>query len=568
MSWNNLPDFAKTLKLFKKDLKEADSPTEETDKPEEANLVSSLIGEHNGLEYHNILLDLDVEHAYYPSTTPGHGHLYINKPMPKEKYERLLELLNEFGIIEDGVWKLQWQDQGKTFLRLPGVEKASNEVSSGKKQQVVVNKEDFEANIELLDANIKILNDQMKGLQTLSKVMKGDIEGPKPETFAVGGGIKAGDTIDKAEWYNAGFVDNADGLISNVAIAPPGTEVKAGTIIGKVGDIKLKLSDLTHQTYAEMENEKFDKLVDEATADELAEFSEKQEYWNKERDLIQKYLETHYWSDEAGYVVWTEYKNDPDRYIAHFDDDKMGLSIPAELISQFYDSIKTGPHLHFEIDKTVDNVTAKAEEQINNLGKNTDALDILEAAQKYIDTLFDNVIVIYIQESDSGSNYNLVYKEGAHKYTHVAPKQDIDQYLDQGEANASAEGPGVEKLIKSINTLSIKELLQAYLSSLHPNILVEAADYYHNSEGEYYQVVTDIGTTLVYVHQLNDFYNKIEKIAKEVVLPPEQKEELKSILDITKEEWLELKGTGKFAQMIIEATNDEINDFIVKSSEW
>lgn len=47
---------------------------------------------------------LDIDHPCYviPSQTPGHFHLYIDKAVLWEQYERLLRSLSDAGIIEEG----------------------------------------------------------------------------------------------------------------------------------------------------------------------------------------------------------------------------------------------------------------------------------------------------------------------------------------------------------------------------------------------------------------------------------------------------------------------------------
>lgn len=130
--WDKLPSWMKTLRLYKKDLTQ-DIDEEETFVVEEANLISSYLAEYNGLEYHLPVLDLDVEHHYIESSTFGHGHLIINKPLTKEKYDRLLNLLLELGIIEQGILDKQWNQSGKTFIRMPGIKKQPEELSSNMK---------------------------------------------------------------------------------------------------------------------------------------------------------------------------------------------------------------------------------------------------------------------------------------------------------------------------------------------------------------------------------------------------------------------------------------------------
>lgn len=96
---------------------ESDEREQVTD-PSAANLVSSRRAD--GL--HNIQLDLDGPHTYSPSSKKGHGHLTIPVGITWEKYEQLLRLLAECGVIEQGYLKHALSRQA-TFLRPPHIKK-------------------------------------------------------------------------------------------------------------------------------------------------------------------------------------------------------------------------------------------------------------------------------------------------------------------------------------------------------------------------------------------------------------------------------------------------------------
>lgn len=51
---------------------------------------------------HAPVIDLDVAHHYEPSTTPGHGHLYLNKDMRFEDMMEILNVLVKHGIVQPG----------------------------------------------------------------------------------------------------------------------------------------------------------------------------------------------------------------------------------------------------------------------------------------------------------------------------------------------------------------------------------------------------------------------------------------------------------------------------------
>lgn len=67
----------------------------------DANLLSSEIGD--GL--HAPLVDLDFPCRLWPSRTPGHYHLFIDKPMPWWKYRLILWSLKVAGVIEPGYYR-------------------------------------------------------------------------------------------------------------------------------------------------------------------------------------------------------------------------------------------------------------------------------------------------------------------------------------------------------------------------------------------------------------------------------------------------------------------------------
>lgn len=74
-------------------------PTDAKECPrDEANLIGSLCDDGR----HMPVLDFDILARLVPSTTPGHGHLYIDVPMPWDKFRALLEALRDCGIIQAG----------------------------------------------------------------------------------------------------------------------------------------------------------------------------------------------------------------------------------------------------------------------------------------------------------------------------------------------------------------------------------------------------------------------------------------------------------------------------------
>lgn len=101
----------------------------------EANVVTSIAGDWQDgrlsatpddyrKRYHFPVLDIDVPARYVPSSTPGHGHLYIDKLLNWRQYEELLRVLGKVGIIEEGYAGASIA-RGHTAVRLPWVGKAA-----------------------------------------------------------------------------------------------------------------------------------------------------------------------------------------------------------------------------------------------------------------------------------------------------------------------------------------------------------------------------------------------------------------------------------------------------------
>ena len=93
---------------------------------ERANVVSSLTTDGR----HMPALDIDVPAHFLPSSTPGHGHLYIDVPMSWWRYRMLLRQLYKAGIIEKGFYDLA-MSRRQTFVRRQGVTKQNEAVFHG-----------------------------------------------------------------------------------------------------------------------------------------------------------------------------------------------------------------------------------------------------------------------------------------------------------------------------------------------------------------------------------------------------------------------------------------------------
>lgn len=85
---------------------------------------------------HRPLLDLDFRAALLPSSTKGHYHLYLERAVSTENYRKLLRVLVEVGLIQEGFAKEALDGKRGTTLRLPwvkkGEDKTLNEVSVDK----------------------------------------------------------------------------------------------------------------------------------------------------------------------------------------------------------------------------------------------------------------------------------------------------------------------------------------------------------------------------------------------------------------------------------------------------
>lgn len=96
----------------------------ETTNLELANVYSSI--QPGNADVHRPVLDLDLPAWLTPSSTPGHYHLAIDKPMTWDQYRRLLRVMAEVGILEPGYVSASEQ-RGYTSARLPWVRKQTEQ---------------------------------------------------------------------------------------------------------------------------------------------------------------------------------------------------------------------------------------------------------------------------------------------------------------------------------------------------------------------------------------------------------------------------------------------------------
>ncbi len=86
--------------------------------PLDANLISSE--RPNGK--HALLLDLDINSYYVPSSTSGHAHLYLDTNLTTEGLTEVIAVLKKYGIVQQGIYN-QVSTRGSLTLRPPGVKK-------------------------------------------------------------------------------------------------------------------------------------------------------------------------------------------------------------------------------------------------------------------------------------------------------------------------------------------------------------------------------------------------------------------------------------------------------------
>jgi len=88
----------------------------------EAEIVTSALTDS---VQHMPVLDIDVPCEYIPSTNEGHGHLYFHKEIPWEKYLKLMRVMADCGLLEEGYVSAS-EARGYSAVRLPWITKGSD----------------------------------------------------------------------------------------------------------------------------------------------------------------------------------------------------------------------------------------------------------------------------------------------------------------------------------------------------------------------------------------------------------------------------------------------------------
>lgn len=85
-----------------------------------ANVITSEV--EGRPDRHKIVLDIDMPVNVIESSTPGHFHLYIDHELDWEDYQRLLWVMADIGLLEEG-YVSSSQTRKYTAVRLPWVKK-------------------------------------------------------------------------------------------------------------------------------------------------------------------------------------------------------------------------------------------------------------------------------------------------------------------------------------------------------------------------------------------------------------------------------------------------------------
>lgn len=85
----------------------------------EAEVITSQI---EGSDKHKLIVDIDLPAYIVPSSTPGHGHLYVDKELEWRDLLSVLYALADAGIVERR-YAEACEDQGMTCVRAPWIKK-------------------------------------------------------------------------------------------------------------------------------------------------------------------------------------------------------------------------------------------------------------------------------------------------------------------------------------------------------------------------------------------------------------------------------------------------------------
>lgn len=83
---------------------------------------ANLLGSMRDDGMHCPVIDIDIPCRYVPSTTPGHGHLYIDHPMTWKSFKAIMRAMENAGVVQSGYRKYSEQ-RGQAFVRPQWVKK-------------------------------------------------------------------------------------------------------------------------------------------------------------------------------------------------------------------------------------------------------------------------------------------------------------------------------------------------------------------------------------------------------------------------------------------------------------
>ena len=164
--WAKLPKFMRSHQTVRANLlnyndyfdKEKKQQKWEERPVQEANMITSLDTTGYG-GVHRPVLDFDFDAQLIPSSTEGHHHLFIDKLMSTDNYFKLLDVMAEVGLLQEGFVKNSKQ-RGATSVRLPWISKdRERDNAFDPNQWARSTKEE----IEDLEKKLKKLKDEFKG---------------------------------------------------------------------------------------------------------------------------------------------------------------------------------------------------------------------------------------------------------------------------------------------------------------------------------------------------------------------------------------------------------------------
>ena len=88
------------------------------------NLITSATAD--DVLIHKVVLDIDFPAKLIPSSTPGHFHLYVDCPIPKDKYIAMVNAMAAAGLVQEG-YAGAAERRGYTGVRLPWIKKEKSE---------------------------------------------------------------------------------------------------------------------------------------------------------------------------------------------------------------------------------------------------------------------------------------------------------------------------------------------------------------------------------------------------------------------------------------------------------